>query len=110
MNDCIFCKIIKGEMPAQFVWQDEDLVAFADINPKAPVHILIVPKKHLESVREATDEDVTLLGKMLLAAKKIAQKQRIAGSGYKLVINNGEAAGQIVPHLHMHLLGGGVFE
>ncbi len=108
MND-VFCEIVRGEIPTEFVYQDEDVVAFNDVHPSAPVHILIVPRKHIESVRDARDEDALILGKLLLAAKKVAEKVGVDKTGYKLVINNGAGAGQVVPHLHMHLLGGGVF-
>ncbi len=108
MND-VFCEIVRGEIPKEFVYQDEDVVAFNDVHPSAPVHILIVPRKHIESVRDARDEDALILGKLLLAAKKVAEKVGVDKTGYKLVINNGAGAGQVVPHLHMHLLGGGVF-
>lgn len=104
--DDIFCKIIKGEIPTEFLYQDEDLAVFKDINPKAPVHLLIVPKKHISSVNEVANEDQMLLGKMLLTAKKLAQDFGVAESGYRLIINNGPDSGQLVFHLHMHLLGG----
>jgi len=104
MEKCIFCKIIRGEAGAEFVYKDEDLIAFKDIKPSAPVHILIVPKKHIESVREVQDEDREILGKIILTAKKIAEDLGVAESGYRLVINNGRGAGQLVPHLHLHLL------
>ena len=106
MNDCIFCKISKIKIPTDFIYQDEDFVAFEDINPKAPVHILIVTRKHLPSLNEAKEEDKTLLGKSLLIAKEIAQKQGIAESGYRIGINCGKEAGQEVFHLHIHLMGG----
>lgn len=106
MSDCIFCKIIKGEIPGKFAYQDAQIVAFQDINPKAPIHVLVVPVKHLESIREINDEDKDLMGELLLKVKKIAQKLGIDKSGYKLVANNGEGAGQLVFHLHFHLLGG----
>lgn len=104
--DDIFCKIIKGEIPTEFLYQDEDLIVFKDINPKAPVHLLIVPKKHISSVNEVVNEDQMLLGKMFLTAKKLAQDFGVAESGYRLMVNNGSGSGQIVFHLHMHLLGG----
>jgi histidine triad (HIT) family protein len=104
--DCIFCKIIAGKVPSDNVYQDDEVVAFADINPKAPKHILIVPRKHIASVNEVMDQDKPVLGKLFLVAKKIAQEQGIASSGYKLVVNTGRDAGQIVYHLHLHLLGG----
>jgi len=106
MTDCLFCKIIKGEIPTEFLYQDEEIVAFRDINPKAPVHILIVPKKHIEKLQTVSDNEKSLLGQTLLVAKKIAEREKIAQSGYKVCLNCGEGAGQIVPHLHLHLLGG----
>ncbi len=106
MTDCLFCRIIKGEIPTEFLYQDEDIVAFRDINPKAPVHILIVLKKHIEKLQAVSDNEKSLLGQALLVAKKIAQKEKIAQSGYKVCLNCGEGGGQIVPHLHFHLLGG----
>jgi histidine triad (HIT) family protein len=106
MEDCVFCKIIKGEIPTEFVYQDEDFVAFRDIKPAAPVHILIIPKKHLSSLNETEEGDEELLGKALLVAKEIAKKEGIAETGYRIGINCGEQAGQVVFHLHIHLLGG----
>lgn len=106
MGDCIFCKIIKGEVPSKKVYEDKNLIAFHDINPKAPVHVLILPVKHIESIREVEDGDKALMGELILAAKKIAQKLGIEKSGYKVVVNNGEGSGQLVFHLHLHLLGG----
>lgn len=106
MSDCLFCKIIKGEIPAKFIYQDGTLVAFHDINPKAPVHVLIVPVKHFESLQHVKEEDKDFLGQLMLAVQKIAQKTGIAKDGYKVVMNNGEGSGQIVFHLHIHLLGG----
>lgn len=110
MDDCLFCKISKSEIPTQFVYKDEEVVAFRDINPKAPIHVLVVPRKHLASLDEAKAEDQQLLGKMLLVAQKIAQERGIAQSGYRLAINNGKGAGQVIPHLHLHLLGGKKFD
>lgn len=106
MTDCIFCKIIKGDIPAKFIYKDNDLVAFHDISPKAPVHFLIVPVKHLKSLQGAGSEDAELMGKMLLNVHNLTEKLRIAKKGYKVVINNGSVAGQIVFHLHLHVLGG----
>lgn len=108
--DCIFCNIITGKLPAKMVYQDEQVLAFYDIKPKAKVHILIVPRKHIASVNHVELEDQTLLGSLFLAARKIAEEQGIAEKGYRLMINTGSGAGQIVYHLHMHLLGGGVFD
>ncbi|MGD0576779.1 MAG: histidine triad nucleotide-binding protein [Candidatus Staskawiczbacteria bacterium] len=104
MTDCIFCKIIAGEIPSAKVFEDDNLVAFNDINPKARIHILIVPKKHIESVKHLELIDKELIGEMFLAAQKIAKDKNLAG--YKLVINVGREGGQLVDHLHLHLLSG----
>ena len=106
MEDCIFCRIATGQIPADFLYQDEDIVAFRDINPKAPAHILIIPKKHLTSLAEVTEEDTSLLGRMCLAANQLAKLEGIAATGYRLVCNCGKDSGQEVAHLHFHLLGG----
>jgi len=103
---CLFCQIIKKEIPAKIVDEDENLISFADINPKAPVHLLIVPKKHIESLNQIKEDDLKLLGKLILKAKELAEKFKIAGSGYKLIFNCGKDGGQVIPHLHLHLLGG----
>jgi len=105
MKDCLFCKIIKGEIPTEFLYQDENVVAFHDLHPKAPVHILIVPKKHIDKLQDISDNDKELLGQLLLAAKKIAGQEEI-GEGFKIVINCGQKGGQEIFHLHVHLLGG----
>lgn len=105
-NDCIFCKIVKGELPSKKVYEDREIIAFADINPKAPVHLLVVPAEHLESLRGVTGKDRGMLGKLMETASKVAAAAGISESGYKVVINNGPGAGQLVPHLHLHLLGG----
>ncbi|MCX6719595.1 MAG: histidine triad nucleotide-binding protein [Candidatus Staskawiczbacteria bacterium] len=102
--DCIFCKIIKGEIPSSKVFESENLVAFDDINPKAKVHVLIVPKKHIESVITLEQIDKELIGEMFLVAKEIANDKNL--EGYKLVVNVGREGGQIVDHLHLHLLSG----
>jgi histidine triad (HIT) family protein len=102
--DCIFCKIINSELPSQRVYEDETVVAFYDINPKAKVHILIVPRKHIDSVNQVEKVDETSLGRLFLAAKTIAEEQGVSESGYRLLVNVGSGAGQIVFHLHMHLL------
>lgn len=104
MDDCIFCKILKKEIPADIVYEDDDLIAFNDINPKAKTHILIVPKNHIDSVKELsdTDEHVILMGKMVLAAKRIAGKKNL--KGYQLIYNVGKSAGQIIFHIHLHLM------
>ena len=104
--DCIFCRIAAGEIPADVVFQDADLVAFRDLHPQAPKHILIVPRTHIASMNEVTAQHQGLLGKLLLVAKKLAEQEHIAAKGYRLTLNNGPDAGQVVPHLHLHLLGG----
>jgi histidine triad (HIT) family protein len=103
--DCLFCKIVRGELPARKVHEDEYSVAFADIDPKAPVHLLVVPRRHIASLSEATAEDRELLGRLLLTAKDLAAKQNL-GKGYRITINTGEEGGQTVDHLHLHVLGG----
>lgn len=105
MSACLFCRIVAGEIPAKVVHDDEDVLAFRDISPQAPVHVLLIPKRHIASVGDATEEDTALLGKLLLVAKGIAEKEGIA-SGFRLVTNRGAEAGQSVFHLHVHLLGG----
>ncbi len=102
MTDCIFCKIINKEVPADFVFEDKDIVAFLDINPKAKVHILVVPKEHIESINHLQDSHKDLIGQMFLAAKKIAEDKKL--SGYKVIINVGKDGGQLVDHLHLHLV------
>ena len=106
MSDCIFCKIIKGEIPSTNVYQDEHVTAFRDINPAAPTHILILPNKHIESVNFIIPDDEALIGKLFAVAKQLAEKEGISENGYRLVVNTGAEAGQTVFHLHMHLLGG----
>jgi histidine triad (HIT) family protein len=106
MGETIFSKIIKGEIPATFVYQDDDVVAFKDINPAAPVHILIVPREFILNATEVTEANAHIIGKMFLAARKIAEEQGLAENGYRLVMNNGVDGGQSVFHMHLHLLGG----
>ena len=106
MADNIFAKIIRKEVPAKIVHEDDRALAFRDIDPKAPVHILILPKKDLARISEAGAADEPLLGHLLTVAAEIARKEGIDGSGYRLVINKGADAGESVPHLHVHLLGG----
>ena len=105
-EDTIFGKIIRKEIPAHIVFESEDVVAFRDINPQAPTHIVIVPRKAVKCLSEATRSDRELLGEMLLAVADIAKSMGLDHDGYRVVINNGEKAGQSVFHLHMHLLGG----
>ncbi|HKI77157.1 MAG TPA: histidine triad nucleotide-binding protein [Ignavibacteriaceae bacterium] len=102
----VFTKIIKGELPAKIVYEDDDVIAFLPLRLQAPVHILIVPKKEIHTVNDVTDEDVLIMGKLFLVAKKLAKEKGISETGYRLVINCNEDAGQSVFHIHMHLLGG----
>jgi len=106
MSDCIFCKIINKEIPSTIVYEDEKVMAFKDINPVAPVHVLIVPKMHISSIKELNEENAGILADIHLAAKKIAQELGIYEKGFRLINNCGEDAGQTVFHLHYHLIGG----
>ena len=106
MEEDIFCRIIKGEIPAKKVYEDDLVLAFHDIHPITPVHVLIIPKKHIASINELEAEDAATMGAMMLAAKKIARDLGVAEKGYKLLIRTGRDGGQDVPHIHMHLLGG----
>lgn len=106
MEDCLFCKIAKGEIPSKKVYEDDLVYSFWDINPEAPVHILIVPKKHIESVNELKEEDSALIAHIFEVAKQIVREQGIAQNGYRIVNNCGVDGGQTVMHLHFHLLGG----
>lgn len=105
-NDNLFKKIMRGEIPSDKVYEDEDVYAFRDIAPAAPVHILIIPKAPLDSLKELRDDDALTAGKLLLTASKLAKQLGLEEGGYRCVINTGEAAGQTVPHLHVHLLAG----
>ncbi|MCC6147178.1 MAG: histidine triad nucleotide-binding protein [Anaerolineaceae bacterium] len=106
MGSCIFCKITEGTAPAAILYQDSQVLAFHDIHPRAPVHILIAPRKHIESLNQVGPQDGELLGHMLLIAQQLANQAGISQSGYRLVINTGTDGGQSVPHLHLHILGG----
>ena len=106
MADCIFCGIGSKKIRSLVVYEDDELLAFRDINPAAPVHILIIPKQHFSGLSDMGPEQVPLLGKMVAAARHIATQEKIATTGYRLVINSGENGGQSVPHVHLHLLGG----
>jgi histidine triad (HIT) family protein len=101
----IFEKIVRREIPADIVWEDEEVLAFRDVNPQAPVHVLIVPKRVLARLGDAKDSDQALLGKLLLASRAVAEKLDLLASGYRVVINSGPDAGESVPHLHVHVLG-----
>lgn len=105
MNDCLFCKIIAGEIPSAKVYEDEHVFAFRDINPQAPTHILVVPKEHIASAAELTEKNASAAARCLVAATKIAGSEKLTG-GYRIVSNVGPDAGQTVKHLHFHILGG----
>jgi histidine triad (HIT) family protein len=105
MSDCLFCKIVDGEIPAKRVYEDEHTLAFEDINPQAPTHVLIIPKKHVRGLKEAQGEDADLIGRLHLAAAKIG-RQRGIEDGYRTVLNVGPKSGQTVFHMHVHLIGG----
>jgi histidine triad (HIT) family protein len=104
--DCLFCGISRGEVPAELVYEDDEIIAFRDINPQAPTHILIVPRRHIASVNDLTAADAELVGKLYLVARALAAAEGFAESGYRLVLNTGPGAGQTVYHIHLHLLGG----
>lgn len=104
--ECIFCKIIAGQIPSDVVFTDDKVVAFRDINPMAPVHLLIIPREHIASLNDVSEHQTALLGHMVQVAKQLAKQQDIALKGYRIVINTGPQGGQVVQHLHMHLLGG----
>lgn len=106
MEDCIFCKIVTKQAQSETVFEDNDMIAFTDIRPKAPVHVLVVPKKHFASLNDATQNDAALLGNMLLRAATIAKEKNIHGSGYKVVTNIGDDGGQLIHHFHLHVVGG----
>lgn len=106
MDNCLFCKIIKGEIPSTKVYEDDEILAFRDIEPMAPIHILVIPKKHIGSLAEVELEDEILLGKINGVIAKIAKQEGICENGYRVVTNIGEYGGQTVKHLHFHLLGG----
>ena len=106
MDDCLFCKIVAGDIPADTVYENDQVFAFRDIDPKAPTHILIIPKEHIATTNDLAEAHKTLVGEMLLAAKKIAGQEGIADSGYRTVFNCNGDGGQAVYHIHLHLLGG----
>lgn len=106
MIDDVFCKIIKGELKSEPVYRDDNFIVIKDINPAAPIHVLIIPVKHVESLEDFMEGDSALLGKALVTAHKVAHQLGIAEKGYRLIMNEGEFGGKLVPHLHIHLLGG----
>ncbi len=106
MSDCIFCKIIKGEIPGKKIYEDDEMLAFHDITPMAPVHFLLIPKKHIKSLLDLEAEDIALAGRLLGKARELAKEQGCAENGARFVINAGRDGGQTVDHLHIHVLGG----
>lgn len=106
MEDCIFCKIIKREIPSSIVYEDSEIIAFRDVNPQAPVHILVIPKKHISSLIELKEDDELLIGRIYTVINKIAKKEGIDEKGFRVIVNCGEDGGQEVKHLHFHILGG----
>lgn len=106
MSDCLFCKIVDGEIDVERVYENKHVLAFRDINPQAPLHVLVIPKKHIATLNDVVAEDAQTIGELSLAAAKIAQKEGIAQNGYRTVMNCGKDGGQTVFHLHMHLLAG----
>ncbi|MDI6814743.1 MAG: histidine triad nucleotide-binding protein [Dehalococcoidales bacterium] len=103
---CIFCQIVAGKVPSEILYQDEEAIAFRDINPQAPIHLVIIPKKHIPSLAHLSEAESSLIGHMVNIANELAKEEGISESGYRLVMNCGKEGGQVVPHLHMHLLGG----
>lgn len=106
MSDCLFCRIVRGEIPCAKVYEDDEVLAFHDIHPAAPVHFMLIPKLHLDSLAQAEDRHAALLGKMLLLAPKLAKEQGLE-AGFRTVINTGRGGGQEIFHLHVHVIGGG---
>jgi len=104
--ECIFCQIVAGKVPSEILYRDEEVIAFRDINPQAPTHVVIIPREHIPSLAHLSEAQSPLIGRMVNIANQLATKEGIAEGGYRLVINCGEGGGQLVPHLHMHLLGG----
>ena len=109
MEDCLFCKIIKGEIPSTKVYEDDEILAFKDINPAAPIHILVIPKKHIESLAHMQKEDEAIVGKIYGVINKIAEEKGFKDNGYRVIVNCGKDAGQEVMHLHFHVLAGAKF-
>jgi histidine triad (HIT) family protein len=105
-NDCIFCRIANGKVPKNFLYEDENIVVFRDINPCAPVHLLIVPKRHIRSINDITENDKEIISEMFIVGKDMAKKALVDRSGYKLLFNVEKGGGQVIFHLHLHLIGG----
>ena len=106
MEDCLFCKIIEGQIPSQKVYEDEDVLAFNDINPVTPIHILVIPKKHITSLAHMQDGDEKIVGKIYKVINKISEEQEFKDDGYRVIVNCGENGGQVINHLHFHILAG----
>jgi histidine triad (HIT) family protein len=106
MDDCIFCKIVAGEIPADLVYEDDAVIAFRDLNPQAPSHVLVIPRRHIATLNDLGPEDADIMGRLFLAAREIAAREGFAEAGYRTVVNCNEAGGQSVFHIHLHLLGG----
>jgi histidine triad (HIT) family protein len=105
-SDCIFCRIADGAIPATIVREDEHTVAFRDLDPKAPLHVLVVPRRHIPSINDLADDDAGVMGALFIAARDVAASEGVAEGGYRLVVNTGAAANQTVHHVHVHVLGG----
>ncbi|WP_428623752.1 histidine triad nucleotide-binding protein [Sedimenticola sp.] len=106
MSDCLFCKMVTGEIAPDVVYEDDDVLAFRDINPQAPTHVLIVPKRHISTLNDLEPDDARLIGQLSLAAAKVAAQEGVADAGYRTLINTNREGGQVVFHIHMHLMGG----
>jgi histidine triad (HIT) family protein len=109
-DDCLFCKILAGDVPSEVVYEDQHVLAFNDIYPKAPFHVLIIPKKHISTLNELEDSDTLLAGRLFSVAKKIAAEQGFADDGYRMMMNCGKGGGQIIFHMHLHLMAGKTFK
>ncbi|HSJ26256.1 MAG TPA: histidine triad nucleotide-binding protein [Longimicrobiales bacterium] len=105
-RDCVFCRIVDGDIQAEVLREDDDTLAFRDLDPKAPVHVLVIPKRHIASVNDVTESDRTVMGSLFLAARDVARREQLAERGYRVVMNTGADAGQSVDHAHLHVLGG----
>ena len=104
--ECIFCQIVAGKIPSEILYRDEEVIAFRDINPQAPIHVVIIPTKHIPSLAQLSEAESPLIGRMVNVANQLAKREGISETGYRVAINYGVEGGQLVPHLHMHLLGG----
>jgi histidine triad (HIT) family protein len=106
MTDCIFCKIASGEIPTDFVYEDDQVVAFRDLNPQAPTHVLVIPREHIATTNDLTPDNAGIVGRMVLTTKQVAEQEGIAERGYRMLLNYNTEAGQTVFHIHLHVLGG----